>query len=107
MLQWAFRIGLAALVASVLLGAAVATIAPAAITDQQARVLETIGNCLVAVWFVAGVPLWVASVTHLWRNRQVLSRAQVAFWSFFLLTLSLLTTFIYFPRFVRDKAARN
>lgn len=107
MLRWAFRIGLVALVASILFGAVIASIDPDLITDEQARVLDAIGKCLVAVWFAAGIPLWLSSVAHLWRNRQVLSPTKVAIWSFFLLTLSLLAAFAYFPRYVSVRGATS
>jgi hypothetical protein len=103
MLQWVFRIGLAALVASILLGATIAIIDPEGITERQAKLLDAIGKCLVAAWFAAGIPLWVSSVAHVWRTRHLQSRGKVGLWIFFLAALSLLAAYVYFPLFVRRR----
>jgi hypothetical protein len=102
MLRWIFRIGVVALLGSIALSGVIALTDPDTLSNTQAQLLDVVTKFLVAVWLTAGVPLWLASVRDLWRNRHVRSTSAIVTWSFALLALTILAAYVYFLRFVRQ-----
>lgn len=98
MIKLVYIVGLTAMILAILLGAVVAMLGPETFFGARAETIETLGNALVAIWFVAGIPVWVMAVTHLWRARGEIPSSQFLIWGFFLLAFSLAAAFFYFPR---------